>query len=376
MYEHLNLKGWPFQVVPDREFATIWAGRPETKAQLGRLLWKMQFAPKSSLHILWANLGMGKTHTLLHLQNLCQQTRGTLIPVYAEMPRRVRGFVEVYRMIVSAMPFDFLGEQLVRLGATWSGSLTLHPIFAKSPGVVNALLAMRSGDAGRTIAARQWLIGQPGLSSRDLRAVGVSYRIRTPEDALNALGALTRLATFRSNPPTKLVVMLDECQRLGELRPRVMSEVNSGLHGYYNAHARGLELFLSFSCGREDNVAFLLSPELKSRAEPQNITLDLLSSAEAIEFVRDLLAQFRLRPDERWAYPFAPEAVEALVARIGEGKTVTPRRLMQYANHVLLESLVSRGPDNLEEITPEEVKSLLSDARLGTLDADEPGTAG
>jgi len=109
MYEHLNLKAWPFQVVPDSEFATIWAGRRQTKKQLGRLLWKMQFAPKSGLHLLWANFGMGKTHTLLHLQHLCQQTKGRLIPVYAVMPKRLRGFLEVHRAIVSQLPWDFLG---------------------------------------------------------------------------------------------------------------------------------------------------------------------------------------------------------------------------------------------------------------------------
>ena len=97
MYEHLNLKAWPFQLVPDAESARIWAGRSRTKKQLERLLWKMQFAPKSGLHLLWANFGMGKTHTLLHLRHLCQQTQDRLIPLCAVMPRRVNGFLDVYR---------------------------------------------------------------------------------------------------------------------------------------------------------------------------------------------------------------------------------------------------------------------------------------
>ena len=376
MYEHLNLKAWPFQVVPDSEFATIWAGRRQTKKQLERLLWKMQFTPKSGLHLLWANFGMGKTHTLLHLQHLCQQTPGRLIPVYAVMPKRTRGFLEVHRAIVSEMPYDFLGEQLVKVGSSWSGSLTLHPMFSRSPGVVNAILAIRSGDAEKATAARQWLIAQPGLTARHLRIVGVTYRIKTPEDAINALTALTRLATFKSNPPTKLVVMLDEYQRIGELKSRMMSEVNAGLHSYYNEHPNGLEVILSFSFGREDNVAYLLSDELKSRAEPQSISLDLLSKAEAIEFIRDLLAQFRLREDERWAYPFSPEAVETLVKHIAKAKALTPRRLMLYANYVLLESQFARSPDDTSEITPQEVKELLADPRLGALDVDGPDTTG
>ncbi|MBC7250087.1 MAG: hypothetical protein H5T62_07365 [Anaerolineae bacterium] len=370
MYEHLNLRAWPFQVVPDPEFATFWAGRRQTKKQLERLLWKMQFAPKSGLHLLWANFGMGKTHTLLHLQHLCQQTQGRLIPVYAVMPKRAGGFLEVYRMIVSGLPYDFLRDQLVKVGNSWSGSLALHPMFSKSPGVVNAILAIRSGDAEKATFARQWLIAQPGLTARHRRTIGVTYRIKTPEDAINALTTLTRLATFNLNPPTKLVIMLDEYQRIGELKQRVRSEINAGLHSYYNEHPNGLEVILSFSFGREDNVAYLLSDELKSRAEPQSISLDVLSPGEAIEFIRDLLAQFRLREDERWAYPFSPEAVETLVGHIAQAKALTPRRLMLYANHVLLESQFARGPDDTSEIMSQEVKELLTDPRLGEMDVD------
>ena len=127
MYEHLNLKAWPFQVVPDEQFATVWAGRPETKRQLERLLWKMQFTPKSGLHLLWANFGMGKTHTLLHLQHLCRETDGRLIAVYAVMPRRAAGFLDVYRVIVSELPLHFLGDQLLKVGRRWQGSTSVAP---------------------------------------------------------------------------------------------------------------------------------------------------------------------------------------------------------------------------------------------------------
>ena len=376
MYEHLNLRDWPFQTVPNEEFASIWAGRRETKQQLDRLLWKMQFAPKSGLHLLWANFGMGKTHTLLHLQHLCRQTQGRLVPVFAVMPRRSRGFLDLYRVIVSELPFQFLGDQLIKVGSKWPESLTLHPMFRKSPGIVNAILSIRSGEAERGTAGRQWLMGQPGLTSSNLKSVGVTYRIKTPEDALAALAALTRLITFQKDPPTKLVLMIDEFQRIGELTPRIMNEVNAGLHSYYNEHPTGLELILSFSFGRKENVEFLLSDELKSRAEPQSISLDILNRAEANEFLRELLAQFRLRDDTHWAYPFSPEAIHALVQRISETKTLTPRRLMLYANHVLLESQYAHGPGYSGEITADETLELLADPQLGDMDVEEPNGSG
>lgn len=371
MYEHLNLKGWPFQTVPDEDFATIWAGRRETKQQLDRLLWKMQFTPKSSLHLLWANFGMGKTHTLLHLRHLARQTRGKLIPVYTVMPRRSRGFLDLYRVVVTELPFQFLGEQLIKVGSGYPESLTLHPMFRRSPGIVNAILAIRSGETEKATTGRQWLMGQPGLLARDLRTVGVTYRIRTPEDALNSLAALTRLATYGANTSAKLVLMIDEFQRIGELQPRIMNEVNAGLHSYFNEHPTGLELLLSFSFGRKENVEYLLSGELKSRAEPQTISLDILGETEAQEFIRDLLAKFRLHQDARWAYPFSPEAVRTLVEHIARNKALTPRRLMLHANHVLLESQFAHGPGYAGEITSDEVRQLLSDPRIGELDIDD-----
>ncbi len=70
MLEHLNLKAWPFQIVPDSDFAKVWAGRRRTKEQIGLLLRSMQYTSKSGLRLLWANFGMGKTHTLLHIHHL------------------------------------------------------------------------------------------------------------------------------------------------------------------------------------------------------------------------------------------------------------------------------------------------------------------
>ena len=375
MYEHLNLRDWPFRVVPDPEFATVWAGRRNTKEQIERLVRKMQFAPRSGLHLLWANFGMGKTHTLLHLQHLCQRTQGRLIPVYAVMAQRPNSFLDLYRAIVSEFPYDLLGHQLVKIGSTRSGSLQEHPPFSKSPGLVSALLAMRGGDAGVAAIARQWLMGQPGLVARDLRAVGVSYRIKTPEDGISALNALTALATFGSGPSTKLVLMIDEYERIGVLKPRARNEINGSLHTYFNAHPAGVELILSFSFGRQENVGYLLSPELKSRAEPRAISLDVLTKEEATDFFRDLLAQFRLKEDGRWAYPFSPEALQTIVEHVADRKSLTPRRLMVYANHVLLESQAEREPGSVSEVRADEVRQYLADPRLGDIDADEPGVA-
>lgn len=373
MYEKLNLTSWPFQVVPDNDSARIWAGRRQTRQQLDRLLRKMQFAPASALRLFWANFGMGKTHTLMHLCHLCQQTKNHLLPVYAVMPKQPTKFLDVYRAIALELPYGFLGEQLIKVGNAVGGSVKNSPIFAKAPGVVSALLAMRKDDSELETIARQWLAAQPGLSKSQLKAIDVNYVIKTPEDAINALTALTKLATFKVEPVGKLVILLDEFQRIGELRPGITREINTALHTYFNENPKGLELFLTFSFGRQDNVKFLLSSELQSRADLETISLDALTESEGMEFLQDLLAQFRTKPDDRWAYPFTPESALAIVKYVAGQKQVTPRRIIKFADHVLREKLFSEETDNNNflAITELETRIILSNPQITGLDADE-----
>jgi hypothetical protein len=97
----------------------------------------------------------------------------------------------------------------------------------------------------------------------------------------------------------------------------------------------------------------------------------VLNKQEAREFLADLLKQFRLNPDERWAFPFTPEALDAIINHLAGSKTLTPRRLMQYANYVLMMSQSTDDRDAGSEITAREVREWLADPALGSLDVDE-----
>lgn len=373
MFEQLNLREWPFRTTADEAFASVWAGRVETHEQVDRLIRKMQLFPKSGLHILWANFGMGKTHTLYHIRYRCQNIKNAplLIPVYAVMPKRSTGFLELYREIVQGLPYEFLRKQIQKVGSNTRGNVSLHPMFARSPGVVKALLAMDPEDIEASTIAMQWLAAQRGLSKSDLNLIGVNYQIKTPEEGINALSALTSLACYDPDPSkeNRLVVMIDEYQRVGELKPKIAIENHSSLHTYFNQHPTGLQIILTFSFGNKENVDFLLSPELKSRAEPQSINLDVLEPNEASEFIRDLFAQFRLTQNDHWAYPFEPEAVNGIIQTIYQKKALTPRRLMVYFNHILQEALLDQEPGE-EGYSFETIQKYLNDPQLGDLDLD------
>ncbi len=285
---------------------------------------------------------------------------------------RSTGFIELYREIVQSLPYEYLRKQLQEVGRGYKGNVALHPMFQRSPGVVRALLAIDPEDIESSTAAMQWLAAQPGLSKHEMSLVDVTYRIKTPEDAINALDSLVKLATFSSSNK-KIVIMIDEYQRIGELRPKIMMENNASLHTLFNANPTRLELMLSFSFGNKDNVDYMLSSELKSRAELESINLDILSNDEAIEFMRDLLAQFRLQQDSQWAFPFMPETLDSLIQYIVDEKkkAITPRRLMLYTHHVLSNYLLDRDPGP-SGIQFDEIRGYLDDPNLGASDIDAP----
>jgi len=243
-------------------------------------------------------------------------------------------------------------------------------MFSKSPGVVKALLAIRNGDIEQTTAAMQWLTAQPGLPALAMKSIGVTYRIKTPEDAIAALSSLINLTVFGGKQQRQLLFMIDEFQRIGELRPNIISQVNSSLHTVFNAHQTGLQILLTFSFGKKENVDYLLSGELKSRAEPQSIYLDVLSRQEAAEFLAELLDQFRInKEDQRPFFPFTKESVDTMLATIEKKQPLTPRRIMLYSNHIMSEYMINSEKAS-SEINGIEVFRLLNTDQLGEIDTD------
>ncbi len=76
---------------------------------------------------------MGKTHTLLHIKQ-CAGKREALVRFMPSCPT-APSFLDICA-IVSELPYEFLGEQLVKVGYRIPNGVALHPIFARTPGLV------------------------------------------------------------------------------------------------------------------------------------------------------------------------------------------------------------------------------------------------
>jgi len=100
-YPHLHLSDWPFQTVPDERFTKIWADRREVLEVVYSTLNSLSRKKPSTINLIWAWFGAGKSHTLKHMAYLCKTKFKSLLPVYTEYPKTVKSFLDLYVYFIS-----------------------------------------------------------------------------------------------------------------------------------------------------------------------------------------------------------------------------------------------------------------------------------
>lgn len=361
-YPHLKLLDWPFTVVPRMTNSPTWAGRTELRQRIDRLLRTVNRRPPSSLHLMWADFGAGKTHTLYYM-NAAAQTYG-MYPVYVEWPKKTSTFVDVYRSIalkfpprvLSTMFWDNAGNTGVE--HVLNGASEVYPDFGA------ILERIYIGDDNNPLVG-EWLRAEKGVSKRELSTIGVRNAIRTSDEAIRAMVVLTGLIA-NGSAYSKLLLMLDEFQRIDQLPPRTRREINAGIHTLFNACPEGLCIMLSFSFGNPSNIKFLLAEEVVSRTDPDGIQLPKLTSVEALNFVQDLLKHQRSPDGADPFFPFTKDGIDTILQRTGK---LTPREIMKYLDVVLRNADEDMETGTISVVTSEYASNVLDNATV-PLDED------
>jgi hypothetical protein len=370
-YEHLGLTRWPFPVVPDREFCTFIADRAQLRTDLTKLLRTLTRQDASSIHLLWSWFGAGKTHTLFYMANhsatTAQQLGGRLHAVYSEFPKSPRSFLDVYRAFATGLDLDELIDAYLEVSTSPESGRIHREMLLASPDLTTALQILAQGTSMDQVVAMRWFRAE-SLPAGEFRKVGISQKLATSEEASRVLAALVKLlglaARSRNRPTCRVLWLLDEYQRIATLRPAVRDEISTGLHSTFNACPSGLSIVLSFSGKPEEEFPPWFSPELRDRiGRTRVILLPPLRSDEALDFVRDVLKQFRTLEahDAPSFFPFTEEACRCIIEEVGATAELKPRAIMQAFDAVLRETEPELQAGELEEITPAIAKRILRD---------------
>jgi hypothetical protein len=342
----LGLTYWPFSVVPDPNLPLAWADRAQLLLGVERLLRQLMGHHASTLHLLWAALGAGKTHTLLYLRQLAlTNTGGAVFPVYTALPKACRTFVDIYRATVKGIGLDRLKNiyDFARKGD--QDEVVRRTLSEAGPGLITAFEALRVGSEPIVDAGQRWILADPSLTQKDLRAASLSAKIRTTDDAISVLSAITRLIGVCAR--SRVLLMIDEFQRAGMLRRSCLDEINAGLHTYFNACPSGLTIVLSFTFGTAANIRHHLNEELQSRADPIVISIPSLDKENALIFLTDLVNGARSPAME---LKVDSDVLQLIVEHTHSLGPITPRKLMQAAGSVLSIAAIDISDGKVERV--------------------------
>ena len=326
----------PFSLVPPSAPTSRWIGRPEHKARLDAIAAVWEITPSSSIHLMWAELGAGKTHALRYLQMKVVNSATPGTAVYASMPNAADGFKSVHRRIVEQIPESLMVDAVENLRAAHRSAWLLAPELDGDRDTARVLWHLRqtsNQEAGEL--GRRWLRGERLYAAETRHLGGVQWH-RTDEDAVRSLATIVRLLNISGH---RFVVLLDEFQRIGESNRSNANRVNVGLHSLYNACPNGLGMVLSYSIGDASAMDHLISPELRSRVS-DTLNLPSMTVEEATEFAHDLLKSCPTR-DGRLL--FEPDAVSAAICSVTKkgNRELIPREIIRAFQRPFHRALVA-----------------------------------
>jgi hypothetical protein len=329
--EVLGLTDWPFGIVPDPETTLIWADQHELLKQINTMLRRLEGTQDSSLHLLWADFGAGKTHTLLYLRQLALAEDSRLVyPVYVALPKDARSFIEMYRAIVSNITIDKLMEVYSGLPKSNKVFTSKNPyIGEKLQALSRVFKALKMGSDVMKQTAQKWILADKSLSRQEFVSASLPDKIRDDDDAINALSGIARLLT---SCHFKLLIMIDEFQRAGLLRREFQNKIQAGLHSFLNNCPKSISIILSFKFGSASEMQDYLSPELVDRADPRTVQITTLKPEEAEEFLKDLIDAVR-SPNNK--LKIDNNAIPAIVHCVSSIGTLKPRTLTKTAGLIL-----------------------------------------
>jgi len=300
--------------------------------------------------MIWANFGSGKSHALFHLAYLMNQQCGeNVISAFVEMPEQLQHFIDLYRRIALNLPLKRISQMIVD---------TLPP--SRNPNLVRAAMALLRGGAFEQALAEQWLHAErPNL--RDLKK-GTNIDARIDNDAV-ACDVLSDMIGSMAKAGSRLLLLLDEFQRIRVLATRPRNSLLSNLRSLFSRNPTGLAVVLAVGSRVEGTATELLPPELLTLMGMRPpIPLPEFSQSEAKEFLLGRLAFFR-PPSYNGApaAPFGMPVIDNTLALI-HSKNATrmiPRTILQAFGHLYDEASIYENG----EMNPQQVEQILSELR-------------
>lgn len=321
----------PFLLTATPETGATWAGRPGLKSKVDRLARSLVIRADSTLDVVWANFGSGKSHVLFYISHVVQQQAPASVSVFVEIPEQMKNFLELYRRVMPKLPWKRL-----------AGILNADETLPHTSQLKRVARVIEHGNDIERGLAFEWLFAG-SVSLRDLKTfVGVQARI---ESDVHASDILAELLGSLSRRGVRVLLLFDEFQRIAALPEKNRWPVLSNLRTLFSQNPTNLSLVLGAATRFEKTAMDLVPTELKTLIGPRPIvSLPEMDADEALGFVQGRLASFRpLGYDGDVFSPFHEDIVRETIAFVANqtNAKLIPRTILQALSAIYDEYLLS-----------------------------------
>jgi hypothetical protein len=340
---------WPFSVVPDRDEELAWAGRPTLLQDVRALFAGFRYRPQSTLDLVWAAFGAGKTHLLFYLEQQAKKD-GRIIPWYCVLPQNARSFSEIYRGVMQAFPVESARTPFVKKMAEKVPDSEIGPI----------LQVLFLGTPEQKQMARDWLSGLRVDLRAARRLLSVPFKLETADQMQRVL---VQVLQAMVSAGCRVLLLLDEYQRVQSHHGGTREVLNAAFLDAFNSIPKGLSIVFSCSAVQQSVAQRVLPPELQDRMRGRKVLqLPELAVPDCVQFLKEIVTFFRPQDysGEVWA-PFSQAAVEHGVSSIASANGgLLPRHIIQVFNYAL-ENAMQSGDDRVtEEAVQEGVETVVT----------------
>jgi len=191
-YPHLHLTDWPFRIVPDEISSSFIADRMQLYNEVKTLLMSLSRQSMSSMHLMWAWFGAGKTHTLKHIEFLCKKEFTGVVPVYMEFPKGIKSFFDLYKSFVTALDKETIEMAYYEVFTNPIKEEVPKQLKYDYPDLLSALTFLYQGKPQEQDTAMRWLRAEC-KEKQSLKNIGIVKPIQTIEDSTKVMGWLIKL---------------------------------------------------------------------------------------------------------------------------------------------------------------------------------------
>lgn len=329
MFEKFNLKENPFRTVPALGNDVVWAGFSAIKKKFEKRIKKSIRIQNSSIVLNWGEYGSGKTHAARYfskieiLQELCNDT-GKSIPlsIVINLPKGKNAVGELYLHILDKLDFNKIFVNLhkyVNLD-TYIDSVTDN-VFIKNVlrTFVKASINEQLEDSSYHVEdVINYLYGR--RNTKLLEQIGLPRYLTSDSDYIDFLSAFFSLITSDPiNGYSCVIIWIDEFEDIVMQSASVVTVINSFIRGVMDKAPSNVLMFINLTLtafADKTDLSSYLQDAVRSRVKEQ-IEFPLPSQNEFMEYLSDLLSQFRITETQDVYMPFKTDMLDQLISDLG-----------------------------------------------------------